>query len=473
MGTCDCAVVQERVIVPEAFAVKESVVVPEIPRINNSVVVPVITAYRARPPYRVDPKWPDLELTPRFHVWLIAYTTGEDPDYDLTFWIYDQVIEVDWGDGTTEILNGREEPGYHTCRHKFKEGTGTLDSHGERFWHVDLYVKEDHAVYNAIELSPVYNNVKSNSKVKAVSINKNGLYSYLILNWAQNTAVNWIEYVRVIGKHILKADTLRSVYLHEIRYDSEDIAFDKLPGNTVSKLLGQYPFDVFNYKNIKAYWGAVFSFMYAPNLLNYRYDLSRFNFLEISNLFEQNIVVTEIILPTDSERAWTNMGYTFSGCNALRKIVFPENRELFDSVNELGSAFSGCINLQEAVNFPTTIGRKATRLNANGFNNCPKLSISFGTPETKLNVFNSSVSAIYGLQFSKDSPFGLQSGGAHININGSKFEYGAIMEVFEQLPDFSGQSQRIINITDNPGTHELTEGDIKIATDKNWQVIGV
>lgn len=248
MGTCDCAVVQERVIVPEAFAVKESVVVPEIPRINNSVVVPVITAYRARPPYRVDPEWPDLELTPRFHVWLIAYTTGEDPDYDLTFWIYDQVIEVDWGDGTTEILNGREEPGYHTCRHKFKEGTGTLDSHGERFWHVDLYVKEDHAVYNAIELSPVYNNVKSNSKVKAVSINKNGLYSYLILNWAQNTAVNWIEYVRVIGKHILKADTLRSVYLHEIRYDSEDIAFDELPGNTVSKLLGQYPFDVFNYK---------------------------------------------------------------------------------------------------------------------------------------------------------------------------------------------------------------------------------
>lgn len=278
MGTCDCAVVQERVIVPEAVAVKESVVVPEIPRINNTVVVPVITAYRARSPYRVDPEWPDLELTPRFHVWLIAYTTGEDPDYDLTFWIYDQVIEVDWGDGTTEILNGREEPGYHTCKHKFKEGTGTLDSHGERFWHVDLYVKEDHAVYNAIELSPVYNNVKSNSKVKAVSINKNGLYSYLILNWAQNTAVNWIEYVRVIGKHILKADTLRSVYLHEIRYDSEDIAFDELPGNTVSKLLGQYPFDVFNYKNIKAYRGAVFSFMYAPNLLIYRYDLSRFNF---------------------------------------------------------------------------------------------------------------------------------------------------------------------------------------------------
>ena len=31
MGTCDCAVVQGRVIVPEAFAVKESVVVPEIP----------------------------------------------------------------------------------------------------------------------------------------------------------------------------------------------------------------------------------------------------------------------------------------------------------------------------------------------------------------------------------------------------------------------------------------------------------
>lgn len=461
MAECDCITVHERVVVPDAVAVKET------------VSVPAITAYRARPPYRVDPEWPDLELTPRSHVWLIAYTTGEDPDYDLTFWIYDQVIEVDWGDGTTEILNGREEPGYHICRHKFKEGTGTFDSHGERFWLVDLYVKEDNAIYNGIDLSPVNSNVKSNSKVRAVSINKNDLYSHLILNWAQNTAFNWIEYVRVIGKHILKADILRSVYLYEIRYDSENIEFDELPGNTVSKLLGEYPFDVFNYKNIKAYSGALFSFVYAPNLLNYRYDLSKFNFWGISNLFEQNIVVTEVILPTDSERVWTSMGYTFSGCNALRKIVFPENRELFDYVNDLVSAFSGCINLQEAINFPTTIGRKATKLNANGFNNCPKLSISFGTSETKLNVFSSSVSAIYGLQFSKDSPFGSQSGGAHININGSKFEYGAIMEVFEQLPDFSGQSQRIINITNNPGTHELTEEDIKVATDKNWQVIGV
>ena len=473
MEKCNYVMVKERIIVPDVVAVKEQIVVPDAVAVKETVSVPAITAYRARPPYRVDPEWPDLELTPRSHVWLIAYTTGEDPDYDLTFWIYDQVIEVDWGDGTTEILNGREEPGYHICRHKFKEGTGTFDSHGERFWLVDLYVKEDNAIYNAIDLSPVNSNVKSNSKVRAVSINKNDLYSHLILNWAQNTAFNWIEYVRVIGKHILKADILRSVYLYEIRYDSENIEFDELPGNTVSKLLGEYPFDVFNYKNIKAYSGALFSFVYAPNLLNYRYDLSKFNFWGISNLFEQNIVVTEVILPTDSERVWTSMGYTFSGCNALRKIVFPENRELFDYVNDLVSAFSGCINLQEAINFPTTIGRKATKLNANGFNNCPKLSISFGTSETKLNVFSSSVSAIYGLQFSKDSPFGSQSGGAHININGSKFEYGAIMEVFEQLPDFSGQSQRIINITNNPGTHELTEEDIKVATDKNWQVIGV
>lgn len=472
MEKCDYVMVKERIIVPDAVAVKEQIVVPEAVAVKETVSVPVEVRIERMPAYHPDPLWPDLELTPRSHVWLIAYTTGEDPDYDLTFWIYDQVIEVDWGDGTTEILNGREEPGYHICRHKFKEGTGTFDSHGERFWLVDLYVKEDNAIYNAIDLSPVNSNVKSNSKVRAVSINKNDLYSHLILNWAQNTAFNWIEYVRVIGKHILKADILRSVYLYEIRYDSEDIEFDELPGNTVSKLLGEYPFDVFNYKNIKAYSGALFSFLYAPNLLNYRYDLSKFNFWGISNLFEQNIVVTEVILPTDSERVWTSMMYTFSGCNALRKIVFPENRELFDYVNDLTSAFFGCINLQEAINFPTTIGRKATKLNANGFNNCPKLSISFGTSETKLNVFSSSVSAIYGLQFSKDSPFGSQSGGAHININGSKFEYGAIMEVFEQLPDFSGQSQRIINITNNPGTHELTEEDIKVATDKNWQVIG-
>ena len=111
MEKCDYVMVKERIIVPDAVAVKEQIVVPEAVAVKETVSVPVITAYRARPPYRVDPEWPDLELTPRFHVWLIAYTTGEDPDYDLIFWIYDQVIEVDWGDGTTEILNGREEPG--------------------------------------------------------------------------------------------------------------------------------------------------------------------------------------------------------------------------------------------------------------------------------------------------------------------------------------------------------------------------
>ena len=41
MGTCDCAVVQERVIVPEAVAVKEQIVVPDTVAVKETVSVPV------------------------------------------------------------------------------------------------------------------------------------------------------------------------------------------------------------------------------------------------------------------------------------------------------------------------------------------------------------------------------------------------------------------------------------------------
>ena len=49
----------------------------------------------------------------------------------------------------------------------------------------------------------------------------------------------------------------------------------------------------------------------------------------------------------------------------------------------------------------------------------------------------------------------------------------AILEIFNQLPDFNGESERVIDITGCLGVTEITEDEVKIATDKNWQVIGV
>ena len=46
----------------------------------------------------------------------------------------------------------------------------------------------------------------------------------------------------------------------------------------------------------------------------------------------------------------------------------------------------------------------------------------------------------------------------------------ALVDIFNQLPDFTGQSTRTMNLVGTTGAQELTEEDIKIATGKNWVV---
>lgn len=107
---------------------------------------------------------------------MIVYK-GRDEDYDVSFWFYDQNIRVDWGDGIIEdFVNSKA--GLDRVNHKFVDGSGKLDSNGERFWFVDITIIKDNITYNNINLSN-YNNNQDYSKsiIKAVSINREGLYT--------------------------------------------------------------------------------------------------------------------------------------------------------------------------------------------------------------------------------------------------------------------------------------------------------
>lgn len=89
---------------------------------------------------------------------MIVYK-GRDEDYDVSFWFYDQNIRVNWGDGITEDILDGSIPGYNRVNHKFVDGSGKLDSNGERFWFVDITIIKDDITYNDINLSN-YNNSK-------------------------------------------------------------------------------------------------------------------------------------------------------------------------------------------------------------------------------------------------------------------------------------------------------------------------
>lgn len=463
-------IIEEEVLVPDVPIIEEQVLYPSNPiSVEEEVLVPAIVQEVQRQ-YKLDPLWDSLEETPKNHIQMIVYK-GRDEDYDVSFWFYDQNIRVDWGDGIIEdFVNSKA--GLDRVNHKFVDGSGKLDSNGERFWFVDITIIKDNITYNNINLSN-YNNNQDYSKsiIKAVSINREGLYTNLIISDISQQYPPYVEYVRVHGNYIIsRNDNLSSKFIKEIRFDSKDIRFEKLLGSTFPNNYPGYPINIFNHKLIGSYGNALFANAYSPILLNKSYDLRKFTFSSISNLFEGNTIVEEIYLPEICSENWKSLSYMLNGCIRLRKLVFPKDHTLFSYINNLTASFGLLYNLEEIENFPNeSIGKFSDKaIICTGFNFF-KYSMGFGNDKIKLRCFIANDSYINSLQFSNESPF--DYGSTHINLLRAKFEKDSLLSLFNRLPDFTNSNSRTINIVDNPGTSELMEEDIKIATDKNWVVI--
>lgn len=463
-------IIEEEVLVPDVPIIEEQVLYPSNPiSVEEEVLVPAIYQEVQRQ-YKLDPLWDSLEETPKNHIQMIVYK-GRDEDYDVSFWFYDQNIRVDWGDGIIEdFVNSKA--GLDRVNHKFVDGSGKLDSNGERFWFVDITIIKDNITYNDIKLSN-YNNNRDYSKsiIKAVSINREGLYTNLEISDISQQYPPYVEYVRVHGNYIIfRNDNLSSKFIKEIRFDSKDIRFEKLLGNTFPNNYPGYPINIFNHKLIGSYGNALFANAYSPILLNKSYDLRKFTFFSLSSLFEGNAIVEEIYLPEICSENWKSLGYMLNGCIRLRKLVFPKDHTLFSYINDLTDSFGLLYNLEEIENFPNeSIGKFSDKaIICTGFNFF-KYSMGFGNDKIKLRCFIANDSYINSLQFSNESPF--DYGSTHINLLRAKFEKDSLLSLFNRLPDFTNSNSRTINIVDNPGTSELMEEDIKIATDKNWVVI--
>lgn len=464
-----CLNISEEVVLPEIYEIEEHLVVDPPVQCEETVNIPAIVQEVQRQ-YKLDPLWDSLEETPKNHIQMIVYK-GRDEDYDVSFWFYDQNIRVDWGDGIIEDFVD-SKAGLDRVNHKFVDGSGKLDSNGERFWFVDITIIKDNIAYNTFNLSN-YNNNRDYSKsiIKAVSINREGLYTNLIISDISQQYPPYVEYVRVHGKHIIgKNDTLSSRFIKEIKFDSNNIKFEKLIGSTFPNNYPGYPINVFNPELVGSYANALFSKAYAPILLKKSYDLRKFTFSSISNLFEGNTIVEEIYLPEICSENWKSLGYMLNGCIRLRKLVFPKDHTLFSYINDLTASFGLLYNLEEIENFPNeSIGKFSDKaIICTGFNFF-KYSMGFGNDKIKLRCFIANDSYINSLQFSNESPF--DYGSTHINLLRAKFEKDSLLSLFNRLPDFTNSNSRTINIVDNPGTSELMEEDIKIATDKNWVVI--
>lgn len=467
-------IIEEEVLVPDVPIIEEQVLYPSNPiSVEEEVLVPAIYQEVQRQ-YKLDPLWDSLEETPKNHIQMIVYK-GKDEDYDVSFWFYDQDIRVDWGDGIIEDFVNIKA-GLDRVNHKFIDGSGKLDSNGERFWFVDVTITKDNNIYNSFVLSNCIPNYQkpsgcSKSIIKAVSINREGLYTNLVCSDSSLEYPPYVEYVRIHGNYILyRNDKLNSLYIKEIKFDSKDIKFEKLIGDTFPSNYPDYPINIFNPELVGSYDIALFSGLYSPVQLRKSYDLRKFVFSSISSLFENNEIVEEVYLPEQSSENWKSLGYIFNNCIRLKRLIFPKDKTLFSYINDLTASFGLLCNLEEVENFPNeNIGEFSDiAIICTGFNYF-KYSMGFGNDKIKLRCFIANDSYINSLKFSKESPFDYNN--PTINLLRAKFEKDSLLSLFNRLPDFTNSNSRIINIVDNPGTSELIEEDIKIATDKNWVVI--
>lgn len=177
--------------------------------------------------------------------------------------------------------------------------------------------------------------------------------------------------------------------------------------------------------------------------------------------------IEEVIYPQEpflGDSVYDNL----NNCRRLRKLIYPPSMPY---IYNAGYFLNGMYSLQELF-IPEDFGSLSEKGTYIG--NIFWLSIPdfvFNIPNCRLLGFGISNSVFNGIKFSKESQFVWNNSYNNVlTIIGCIISREALVDIFNQLPDFTGQPTRIMSLINTTGAQELTEEDMKIATDKNWVV---
>lgn len=184
-------------------------------------------------------------------------------------------------------------------------------------------------------------------------------------------------------------------------------------------------------------------------------DLSNFNTSAVTNMSGMFYFCRSLImlnLSSFDTSSVTNMNTMFSNCSNLATLDLSSFNT--SAVTDMGGMFSNCSNLTtlDLSNFDTSA---VTNMN-NMFYRCTSLTTIIGT-HTLEEVQAGTIKALKGTKVSlsfSDSPL---------------LERASILALFHGLADLTGKTKQTISLHATAKAR-LTAEDIKIATDKNWNV---
>lgn len=167
--------------------------------------------------------------------------------------------------------------------------------------------------------------------------------------------------------------------------------------------------------------------------------------------------------------------YNKDGRMYIKNIIFP------DSVTNIGgSAFFNCSNIENVI-LPSNL----TLINSNSFQGCTKLkeiyipegvtrigqNAFFGDPITSVylpSTLSSMGAGVFSTQYFRNVTLG-QGFNLSLNIGAGSYTVDCMLDMFKALKDNTGTTAKTLTLGAT-NLAKLTDEQIQIATDKNWNV---
>lgn len=494
-----CITVQEKVVVPNIPVVEEEIICPQPQiQVQEKVVVPVIVQEPNEVEEVIDPAWREYvyNVEDKFvnviiteypmypPILTIAYSQANS---QLRHYIGEELITPITINFYTDIifLNDYKETG--------------IDSQGRRFWVVRTTISEDYdkkdifsySIYS--QIASYYNGVRlQNDSVTFISVGdkifteKRYSIKRVPLVQVYSFGTNLLG-VKIKGKYLYSFITIAGNVFPKFRgfILDDPITIEYFPEDHIGSnsifAINSALYSLLRVQRMNIVEGSLIPFLNESRAIQGDWkicDFSKFKFVRksdypapyagsIPQMGYYSFMIEELIYPQETflgDSVYDNLNNSIR----LRKVIYPPSMPY---IYNAGYFLNSLLSLEELF-IPKDFGslsERGTHINQIMYLNIP--DFVFDIPDCKLLDFGISYSSFNGIKFSKESQFVYNNSYNNVlTIIHCVISREALVDIFNQLPDFTWQSTRTMSLVGTTGAQELTEEDIKIATDKNWVV---
>lgn len=491
-------IIEEEVLVPDIPIIEEQVLYPDNPiSVEEEVLVPATIPAPNEVEKVIDPAWRDYVYNVEDEYINVIVTQYKNIEPLICLNNYNSTYQVFSING--EIITPTTYKNYKIILMNNYKETG-LDSLGRKFW-VLKFTNTEEAKKSNIFFLQFFSRITYfyeftsliNSSLTFISVGDKIFTEKRYATRAGQTILYTYQSnynllgIKIKGSYLYKLPTIEGTLHNNFRgiiFD-EGVKLEYFPEDHINEDRIVYwedgLFGLTWFKQIEVIEGSLIPFSLTMRSIAGDYnkiDLTKYRF-RVTNPPGQpfngclptfgyySYALQELIYPREPYLG-DSVYDTNMSCYRLKKLIFPPSMPY---IYNAGYFLYDCHNLEELY-IPEDFGSLSERGTTMGqvFHlYLPEFILNI--PGCKLLNISITYSSIKGIKFSKESPFVYNNSYTNVfSLSYTAISREAIVDIFNQLPDFTGQPTRTMNLVGSPYASELTEEDLKIAINKNWVI---